>query len=157
MIKKKLLERTKLFGELKSLEWNEILKITTEMNYRKDEIIFAEGYESTELYIVVKGEVELLIKIAPQLAESTVYTVKAYDVFGEFAFVDPKPRSATAKCKTDVALAVIERDRFDELIKKFPAIGIHFYKKIAQLLSNRLRRMNTYCRDIFIRSMGLDI
>jgi len=156
MIDKDLLRKTKLFDELKSYEWRELIKIVEVREYKEGDIIFSQEDESTELYLVIKGEVELQIKIAPQLAESTVYMAKPYDIFGEFAFVDPKPRSATARCEIDATLGLIKKEDFDELIKKFPSIGISFYKNLARLLSERLRKMNDYLRDIFIRSLGLE-
>jgi CRP-like cAMP-binding protein len=157
MVEKTLLEKTALFGDLKDMEWDELLKITNEKKYEEGQIIFSEGHDSTELYMVFKGEVEIQIHIAPQLSESTVYVVKQFDVFGEFAFVDPNPRSATARCKTDCVLGIITRNDFEELVRRFPTVGLNFYKSLVRLLSERLRRMNTHLRDTFARCAGLDI
>lgn len=157
MLEKNLLQQTKLFGEIKGYEWEELLKITKEKNFVDGDIIFSEGDASTELYMLFKGEVEIQIRVAPQLSASTVYVVRPYDVFGEFAFVDPKPRSASARCNKDSTLGVIQREDFEELIKKFPDIGLNFYRTLVRLLSEKLRRMNTYLRETFIRSVGLEI
>jgi CRP/FNR family transcriptional regulator len=157
MVKQEQLEQTKLFGDLKSFEWQELLKITKERELVDGDIVFSEGDASTELYMLFKGEVEIQIRIAPQLAESTVYIVRPFDVFGEFAFVDPKPRSATSRCIKNSTLGTIERSDFEELIKQFPDIGLNFYKTLVCLLSERLRRMNTYLRETLVRSVGLEI
>jgi CRP-like cAMP-binding protein len=157
MVKQEQLEQTKLFGDLKSFEWQELLKITEEREFVDGDIIFSEGDASTELYMLFKGEVEIQIRIAPQLGESTVYIVRPFDVFGEFAFVDPKPRSATSRCIKKSILGVIERSDFEELIRKFPDIGLNFYKTLVCLLSERLRRMNIYLRETLVRSVGLEI
>jgi CRP-like cAMP-binding protein len=157
MVKQEQLEQTKLFGDLKSYEWQELLKITDERECVDGDIVFSEGDASTELYMLFKGEVEIQIRIAPQLSESTVYVVRPFDVFGEFAFVDPKLRSATTRCIKDSTLGIIKRADFEELIKKFPNIGLNFYKTLVCLLSERLRRMNTYLRDTLVRSLGLEI
>ena len=155
MIKKEQLEKTKLFGDLKAYVWDELLKITEERDFAEGDVIFTEGDKSTELYMLFKGEVEIQIRIAPQLSESTVYIVKLHDVFGEFAFVDPKVRSATARCAKDSTLGVIQRSDFEELVRKFPTIGLNFYRTLVRLLSQRLRGMNTYMRETFVRSLGL--
>ncbi len=155
MIKKEQLEKTKLFGDLKAYVWDELLKITEERDFAEGDVIFVEGDKSTELYLLFKGEVEIQIRIAPQLSESTVYIVKLNDVFGEFAFVDPKVRSATARCAKDSTLGVIQRSDFEELVRKFPTIGLNFYRTLVRLLSQRLRGMNTYMRETFVRSLGL--
>lgn len=155
MTKKEQLEKTKLFGDLKALVWDELLKITEERDFAEGEVIFTEGDTSTELYMLFKGEVEIQIRIAPQLSESTVYIVKLNDVFGEFAFVDPKVRSATARCTKDSTLGVIQRSDFEDLVHKFPTIGLNFYRTLVRLLSQRLRGMNKYMRETFVRSLGL--
>jgi CRP-like cAMP-binding protein len=157
MVDKNFFKQTKLFGDLKSREWEELHKITTEKKFKEGDIIFPQGDRSTDLYIAVKGEIEIQITIAPQLADITVYLVRPHEVFGEFAFVDPQPRSATARCKTDVALVMIKKEDFDELIKKFPGIGVCFYQSLGKILCVRLRRMNKYLRDIFLRSLGLEL
>jgi len=154
---KDFLEQTGLFGTLKSFEWEELLKITEERNYTEGEIIFSEGDESTELCILLNGEVEIQIKIAPQLAETTVYRVKPYEAFGEFAFVDPKPRSATARCAKNSTLAVIKRSNFEELVRNFPHVGTNFYKSLVCILSNRVRRTNNFLKDTLIRALGMEI
>lgn len=155
MIKKEQLEKTELFGDLKAYVWDELLKITEERDFAEGEVIFTEGDTSTELYMLFKGEVEIQIRIAPQLSESTVYIVKLNDVFGEFAFVDPKARSATARCTKDSTLGVIQRSDFEDLVHKFPTIGLNFYRTLVRLLSQRLRGMNKYMRETFVRSLGL--
>lgn len=157
MITKELIEKSGLFGDLKTFQWQELIKIAKEKQLNEGDVIFKEGAASTELYMVIEGEVEITLKVAPQLADTTVYKVKPFDIFGEFAFVDPKPRSASAWCSTKTILAVISRDEFEELIKKFPRIGLNFYRSLVNLLSERLRRMNGYLRDTFIRCSGLEI
>jgi len=157
MITQEMLQKSDLFGDLKTFQWQELIKVTKENNYKEGDIVFNEGDASTELYMVLDGEVEITLKIAPQLADTTVYKVKPHDIFGEFAFVDPKPRSATARCSMKSTLAVITKDDFEELTKKFPRIGLNFYRSLVNLLSDRVRRMNSYLRDTFIRCSGLEI
>ncbi|HEC78085.1 MAG TPA: cyclic nucleotide-binding domain-containing protein [candidate division WOR-3 bacterium] len=157
MIDKEQLQKTGLFGELKEMEWEELLKIVKEKEFVEGDIVFSEGDVSTEFYMLFKGEVEIQIKIAPQLGESTVYIVRPYDVFGEFAFVDPKSRSATARCTKNSTLGIIHREDFKELVERFPRVGLNFYHSLVRLLCERLRRMNTYMRDTFVRCAGLEI
>jgi len=131
--------------------------IVRENKYVEGDIIFNEGDESTELYILVKGEIELQIKIAPQLADSTILVVKPCEIFGELSFVDPKPRAATARCVKKTIVALIRRDDFEKLVQTNPDIGLRFYRNIALLLSDKLRRMNGYLRETLVRALGIEI
>jgi CRP/FNR family cyclic AMP-dependent transcriptional regulator len=157
MITQEILEKFNVFGDLKTFQWQELVKVTKEQRYIEGDMVFNEGDASTELYMVVEGEVAITIKVAPQLADSNVFTAKKNDIFGEFAFVDPKPRSASARCLANSTLAIIKHDDFEELSRKFPRIGLNFYRSLVNLLSERLRRMNSYLRDTFIRCSGLEI
>jgi CRP-like cAMP-binding protein len=131
--------------------------IVHEHAYGEGDIVFTEGDESTELYIMIKGEIELQIKIAPQLADTTVLVVKPNDIFGELSFVDPKPRAATARCVKKSIVASIRREDFENLVQAKPDIGLRFYLNVAQLLSEKLRKMNGYLRETLIRALGIDI
>lgn len=131
--------------------------IVLEHEYVEGDIIFNEGDASTELYILLKGEIELQIKIAPQLADSTVLVVKPCEIFGELSFVDPKPRAATARCVKKTVVAVIRRENFENLVQTHPDIGLRFYRNIALLLSDKLRKMNGYLRETLIRALGIEI
>ena len=157
MVDKEKIQMFNLFGTLKDFEWEELQKVIQEKLYREGALIFSEGDSSTELYLVLEGEVEIQIQVAPQLAEPTVYIVRPNDIFGEFAFVDPKPRAASARCKKDTKLGIIKKKDFDELVDKFPSVGMNFYHTVVQMLSERLRRMNNFLRETLIRSIGLDI
>jgi CRP-like cAMP-binding protein len=150
------LKELKIFGDLKDFEWEELSKIVIEKNYEDGDIIFNQGDESSELYILLKGAVDLQIKLAPQLGETTIYPVKLGEIFGEFAFLNPSPRSATARCMKRTTVAVVDKNAFDDLCKSFPDIGIGFYKYVTGQLVERLRRMNDYVRDVFVRSCGLE-
>ena len=145
-----------MFGELKSFELEELSKIISTKDYEEGDIIFNQGEDSTELYILLKGGIDLQIKLAPQIGETTIYPVKPNEIFGEFAFVDPNPRSATARCSKKTTVAVIRKNDFDELCKSFPSIGFGFYQHVTKHLVDRLRRMNNYVRQVFVRSCGLE-
>ncbi len=151
------LNQVKIFNGLKTREYAELSKIIKEKKFPADTLIFSQGEESTELYILKKGSVDIRIKIALQLADTLVYTVKENEVFGEFSFIAPGPRSASAICTTDTVVAVIKSEDFEELIKYFPNIGLQFYRNIAHSLIVKLKKTNDLLRDTLIRSAGLEV
>jgi CRP-like cAMP-binding protein len=157
MLDKNILRQINEFNNFSDAELEKLIGIGREREYAEGDIIFNEGDESSELYIILKGEIELQIKIAPQLAESTVLVVKPYEIFGELSFVDPKPRAATARCGKKTVVAIVYRDDFEELVRTTPDVGLKFYRNIARLLSDKLRRMNTYLRETLIRALGIEI
>ncbi|MEO0184316.1 MAG: cyclic nucleotide-binding domain-containing protein [candidate division WOR-3 bacterium] len=154
---KEWFKQLKCFGNLKQAEWDELIKIATEEKFIEGDIVFSQGEVSTELYIIEKGRVEIRIKIAPQLADVVVYTAKDNDIFGEFAFISTGPRSATASCVEKTTVVKIKKEEFEDLSKRFPNIGLNFYKNIAVSLTDKLRQTNQFLRESLARACGLTV
>jgi CRP-like cAMP-binding protein len=91
--------------------------------------IFAKGDPGDSLYIIAEGQVRLHDE------EYVIGEVGPYYTFGEFALLDPAPRSATALAMTDTTLIVIDQATFDELIDDQSSVA----RRIMQMLVQRIR------------------
>lgn len=111
---------------------NTLKYYTDYKTYSAGDIIFSEGDPGDIMYAVAEGEVEISIHGKP------VYFVKQGEVIGEMALIDRKPRSATAKAKTDCKLVPIDEHRFNYLIKQTPM----FVTQIMKVMSERIRSNN---------------
>ena len=76
--------------------------------YSRDELIFRQGDETTEIYVVLRGKVRIF-KISPGGEETTIAIFGANDVIGEMAALDNQARSATGKSIKRGAIVKIER------------------------------------------------
>jgi CRP-like cAMP-binding protein len=94
--------------------------------------IFQEGEPGNVLYILVEGQVDILIN--GQLLE----TLGPGDILGEMALIEDRPRSATAIARTDGLLTPITRQHFLTLIQRTPLFAI----QVMRVLASRLRRTN---------------
>ena len=65
--------------------------------YAAGQVIFEEGQSRDFMYVINKGEVDILIR------GHVVETVGEDGFFGELALIDPAPRSAAAIAKTPAA------------------------------------------------------
>jgi CRP/FNR family cyclic AMP-dependent transcriptional regulator len=99
---------------------------------KKDEKIFDEGQSGDCMYVVLDGQVDLLVN------GKCVESLAAGGVFGEMALIDSVPRSATAVVRTDGRLAPVDRKRFTYLVQQTPFFAI----QIMRVMADRLRRMN---------------
>ncbi|MGB8057971.1 MAG: cyclic nucleotide-binding domain-containing protein, partial [Pseudolabrys sp.] len=63
-------------------------------------------------------------------------------IFGELAFLDAGPRSATVVADDDVVCYVINDKQFAALAKDAPAVAIKLLSGLGRELSRRLRRAN---------------
>lgn len=94
--------------------------------------IFNEGDTGNTMYVVVEGEVELLVK--GQLVEK----LGPGGVIGEMALLDAVPRSASAIARSACRLVEINERRFRFLVQQTP----NFALQMMRVIADRLRRMD---------------
>lgn len=124
-----------------ALDW--VIGVLEPKNVLKGQTIIAEGETGEEMYVLIKGEIE----ISRFTLEKESYTVaKLTDqmniFFGELALVDNDRRSATVAALSDCELLVLTRTKFRELGEKHSDIGWNLALEIAGMISGRLRKAN---------------
>ena len=120
-------------------------------SYRKDTMIFAEGENGNELFIIQKGSVKI-VKIVNN-NEVLLAVLKTGEIFGEMALLEAKPRAASAVAYEDCKVLAVNRVNFERMIQTQPQLiarlttlladRIWFiYKQLANtLITNPLGRM----------------
>ncbi|MBF0333315.1 MAG: cyclic nucleotide-binding domain-containing protein, partial [Alphaproteobacteria bacterium] len=104
-----------------------------EKTFKPNAIIFREGDDSDDVFVVVSGRVELS-KATPS-GSVVLATLGAGDMFGEMGIIEPGPRSATARTVEPCRLQVIPRSEFMASVSKDPALAM----RIMGTLVDRLR------------------
>jgi CRP/FNR family transcriptional regulator, cyclic AMP receptor protein len=95
-------------------------------------IIFGEGDDARELFVVKSGEVRI------QIGNRTITDLGPDSIFGEMALIGNEPRSATAIAVTDVELVPVSEKQFLFLVSQ----TTHFALKVMRVLAERLRKTN---------------
>jgi CRP-like cAMP-binding protein len=102
------------------------------------DVVFKEGDEAREMYVVVSGEMEVL-KRSRGGVEARVAMLGPGDWFGEMSIVDVQPRSATVRALAPGRLVRIAAADLDALyrydLKSYAIIVLN----LARELSRRLR------------------
>lgn len=106
--------------------------------YGAGEVIFSEGEEGDKMFIILDGEVEILKSAHSGGTGKHLVTLGKGEFFGEMALIEDKPRSATALCKKDTKLLVMNEPVFESVIEKNP----DFASKMIKNLAVRLRNAN---------------
>ena len=105
-------------------------------SFKAGSVIFREGDEANELFVVKSGQVRI------QIGNRTVTELGQESIFGEMALIDSEPRSATAIAITDVELVPVSEKQFLFLVSQTPYFGL----KVMRVLAQRLRATNkTFC------------
>jgi len=95
-------------------------------------VIFREGEQADELFVIKSGYVRI------QIGNRMKTDLTADDIFGEMALIDSEPRSATAVAITDVELVPISERQFLFLVSETP----YFALTVMRTLAQRLRTTN---------------
>lgn len=115
----------------------------TSVTIRRGEILFNEGDEGNQLYVVTEGKVKLG-RTSPDGRENLLAILGPSQMFGELSLFDPGPRSATATAVTDVTLRSLSHDALLPLLTEHPDVS----RALLHQLAARLRRTNEVVGDL---------
>ena len=108
---------------------NNLLKDVNIKGYPKGSVIFKEGDQSKEMYIVIEGDVKILKR------DTRIAAVGKGQIFGEMALVDKSPRSASAVALTDCKLAAVDERQFITMVQNTPDFAL----QVMRIMVERLR------------------
>jgi CRP/FNR family cyclic AMP-dependent transcriptional regulator len=112
-----------------------IMNIAHSESCGEGDVLFQEGDQADNFYILLKGRVKLILGETGQ----AVYIVSnAGEAFGWSSLVGRGSYSASAVCATPTKLLKFQRQKLEEAVEKDPINAIVFFKRIAELLGNRL-------------------
>lgn len=130
-----------IFSRLSKKELGMIINIIHYRNYVAGEYVFYQGDPGLGLYMIHEGQVKVEIKFDENQTTSLAVFTKG-DFFGELALIDGEKRPASAICESETKLAVIFKPDLDEFIENYPKSGIKILRGIAEIMAQRLRKLN---------------
>lgn len=113
-------------------------------------LIYAKGEESNAVYFVESGTVELL-----QSARHTMYVVAQLTegmIFGEMGVLRSRPRSVTARAKTNIRLRRVSKAGFYNSLRSANAIAM----PLLRMLCERLEGVNSRIADAQPYGVGVE-
>jgi len=134
----KVLENVPIFEHLTEKELSEVMRLTHERTYKKDEHIFKKLAPAEGMYVILDGGV----LITDPDSETTFATLESGDFFGELALLDEQPRSASAISTMPSRLIGFFRTDLLTLMKRSPELGNKILINLSRVLGERLRRTN---------------
>ena len=159
----KLLQRVSILADLDDSRLQHIYSVGHFVRFKSGDTIMHEGENADTMYLFVEGSVEvtknLTLKIAGRgfgHAEKSMTRLKAgtAPVFGEMSMFGDEPRSATIVAADDCLLFELTREAYDEIGREDPGLGLMLTKRIAAMLSARVRKGND---DVLKLSTALSI
>ncbi len=150
-----ILKQADIFYQLTHTQLELIANLCQEKVYHAGEIIFLEGTDSDELYIIIRGEVEILVNPSMVGAQGqdthspvTIATLRRGQSFGEIALVDQGFRSATAKAsQNNTTVLILPREKLIKLCDTYPQLGYLLMRNLAVDLSLKIRSTDLRIRE----------
>jgi CRP-like cAMP-binding protein len=129
-----VLASTWLFGEMMPEEQESLGRVMIRENKQIGDEIVSQGKSHSNLWILAEGVLEV------RIGGQKVGQLKAGDMFGEQAWLEGIPASATIVCATPAVLWRVPFQRFDDFLGLNQDAHIHILRKLAINLSQRLRK-----------------
>ncbi len=140
-----------LFGGLS----DEVLQYLTStlkvLNRGTDDVIFREGDQAREFYVLLRGEVEIF-KLLKRGLEARLATLTPGHWFGEMSVLDVQSRSASVRALVPCRLLVVTARDLDALYRRDLKSYTLLVLNVARELARRLRLVDELVAD-FIGSV----
>ncbi|MCX6059235.1 MAG: cyclic nucleotide-binding domain-containing protein [Chloroflexi bacterium] len=131
-----LLAKIPLFADLPANELDRILSVLNVKKLIDREILFREGDTGEHFYLVMAGELEVLMA-AGQMEELQLNIMRAGEHFGEMSLILPGGhRTATVRARGDATLLSLSRVQFLDLTQKYPELSTSMVRVLSQRLDN---------------------
>lgn len=137
------LHRVPLFATLTESELGALARDFRQREFAKGDVIFRQGDEGRDLYVVFKGKVRIF-KLSPAGNETSLNIFSAGDIFGEFAPLDGEPRSATAIALGRCTVWQMSAETFLSHFRSKTELAL----QLARLLARKLRWTAAYAETI---------
>lgn len=148
MVDTSLIASADLFADLDDTEIIPIAAASELRQLRRGDVLFLEGDEPHDLYIVVGGRIAISNR-SPDGRESVVALMEAGDLFGEMPLFDHRGRSAGARALEPSEVVIVPYDPVKNLYQENPAL----LWRVVDMLAMRLRNMDLALAD----SVFLDV
>jgi signal transduction histidine kinase len=121
------------FKDLNEATINKIVAVCHRRTANAGEIIFQEGDDASNFFIVLDGTVEVWKDYNSREPDMLALHTRGH-LFGEMALVDELPRSATVIAREKTELLFINREDFQKIIKEDAGIALSIMKSVSAMV-----------------------
>ncbi len=109
------------------------------VRYKSGDLIYREGDQGSEMYIVQSGAVEIARSLSGK--DHVVAVMEKGDFFGEMSILEGCPRTASARAVEDSELIEITSAVFDRMIRGNIEIAVRMLRKLSSRLQEANRKV----------------
>ena len=136
------LRSTDIFQTLDANEAVHVAKMCARHLLGPGDTLFQEGQTGRNLYLLLRGELQILVRSPDGEAEVVVGRVHAGSLVGEMAVLEAAPRSAAARAYRSCELLVMPGRKFAELVASGHPAAFAILRQLQSTLSERVRELH---------------
>ena len=129
-----VLQEMPLFRNVDPKQLRVVAMMSESLTYRAGERLFEQGDEGDAAFIILEGEVEVLVR--SDGTEQSVAALGKGEIFGELAVICDQTRSSAIAARTELEVLRIGRGDVLKLMREFPDIPL----QMVRILGNRLEK-----------------
>jgi CRP-like cAMP-binding protein len=126
---------------LSDAEWTRLLSHMQRRKYPAGSVAIEAGQSERALYIIASGSVSI-VQQSGQDRETELAIVPAGSTFGEIAFLDGGPRTASVRAREPVEVLVLSFESFEALRAWDANLACRLVLDIGRVVASRLRARN---------------
>lgn len=142
-----MLERADMFRDFSRAEIDQLAQYIQAYSAPKGSIVLREGNRESYMFVVAEGKLDILKRAASCPEDTKIATVRAGKTVGEMSLIDGLPHSATAVVVESAKLLLMTKRNFEQFIDCCPETGVKVLRKMANLMSLRLRQTSGVLLD----------
>ena len=137
-----ILKSSELFEGFEMQYLEKIANLCRGGSFKAGMMIFREGDEATELYLLTDGQVVVEMDVCPlpnrPAIPTAVELVSKGEIFGWSALVEPHIYTLSARCITRCTVLAIKGDLLGKVMADDPSLGYELMKRLAKIIALRL-------------------
>jgi len=135
------LRRVPLFADLPPADLKQVAAIASEIVFLDGQTLAHQGELGTEMYIVVSGQVRVMMAAENQKEWREVARRQPGDYVGEMAIISQEPRIATLIADGAVRALCLKQKQFEGILRERPEIGLAMMRILCQRLKEASIRL----------------
>lgn len=132
-VERSLIKQYPLFSDLSEAQLSKVAQICESECFYPDHVLFKEGQSGTKIFILVKGEAELLFAIGPE-GPARVGRATTGEIIGCPGLVPPYTHTATVRCLTETEVLAVDIAGLRELFAQDCRLAVSVQQHIIQSL-----------------------
>ena len=147
-----VLQEMPLFRNVGQKQLRVVAMMGESLTYRAGERLFEKGDEGDAAFIIIGGEVDVLVPA--EVGEQSVAVLGKGEIFGELAVICDQTRSTAIAARSELETLRLDRNVVMNLMREFPDILVEMVRILGDRLEKTTRELSLARASLAAHSSG---